>query len=243
MYTRTAPAPQSKALVILSGGLDSAVALAITKQIAGHVTCITFDYKQRHSIEITYAKRLCEAMGVDDRLVMPLEVIQRFHGLQKGDPTDKPTTTEEALGLLPKTYKPGRNIIMLAVAATFAYTRSIPLVVGGWHQEDYPGYPDCRQEFLMSMERTLQEGLAYNVSLYAPLLHMRKHTIVNIGTGLDVPFQHTWSCYVGGAKACGTCDACVRRLNAFGENGLVDPIPYSKSATRFDYDNVAEMLK
>jgi 7-cyano-7-deazaguanine synthase len=145
-----------------------------------------------------------------------------YHGLKTDSLVD--VEKEVEWGLIPQTWKPARNIVMLSIAAAEAWTQDTSIIVGGWHQEDYPGYPDCREEFLTSMEQSLELGTAHPIRIWAPLLHMSKTQIVKLGLELQVPFDHTWSCYAGKSEPCRLCDACVRREAAFVKNGMIDPL-------------------
>ena len=221
MFTDNAPAPQDSCLVLLSGGLDSAVALALAVRNSKSVYAITFDYGQKHKREIESAKVLTKAYrpsGVVHYIVYDIS-LRQFKGLRDSDSTE-PTFPQ----LLPQTWKPGRNIMFLAYAGAFCVEHSIHLIAVGIHAGDQPGYPDCTVNFLGQMEHALHLGLAHPLEIWAPLLHYKKHQIVALGKTLEVPFELTWSCYEGGEEPCGKCDACIRRTDAFKVNNATDPL-------------------
>jgi len=199
------------------------VCLGLVVKNVGHpgaITAVSFDYGQAHSKELAYAGMLEGHYQVEHEIVKLDRVLLR--GLAKeSKPIKEPDLTQ--VNLLPKTWVPGRNLIMIAQAAALAYANQEHLIVGGWHASDYPGYPDCRVWFLECAERAVQEGMAYPVNLWAPLLHSTKRQIVKLGHEIDTPFRLTWSCYKGDSVPCGICDACVRRKDAFELNLLDDP--------------------
>lgn len=215
MFTNTSPAPVSKTVVLLSGGMDSAVTLALAAMIVRRISCMAIDYRQRHRKELEAAQELAKHYNVH----FSVEYVSSIaYNTLLSETSNEPPTPGPQLPhtqLLPKTWIPSRNIIMLAYAGKRAQSIGAQLIAGGWHQEDYPGYPDCRAEFLLAMENALQLGLAYPVNIWAPLLYMTKKQIVELGNALEVPWELTWSCYAGGDKPCGQCDACVRREEAF----------------------------
>jgi 7-cyano-7-deazaguanine synthase len=182
---------------------------------------VSFDYGQKHIRELTSASALSKVYGAQ-HLIHSLSALEAYSGLRKGDPTEM--EQEVSWGLMPRTWKPARNIVMLSVAAAALWTYNIHIVVGGWHQEDYPGYPDCRREFLIDMECALESGTGHPIRIWAPLLHKTKKQIVQLGYELGVPFEKTWSCYQGEAKPCHVCDACVRREAAFLSLLREDPL-------------------
>jgi 7-cyano-7-deazaguanine synthase len=170
-------------------------------------------------------EKLCDYYEVNRQFTRSITALAELPGLQK---KDNPTGLSPVPGmLLPDTWKPGRNMVFLAIAFSYAYTLGCSVVAMGAHQEDYPGYPDCRDTFLESMEHTAQLALASPIALWVPLLYFDKPGIVSLGTRLKVPYELTWSCYSPvGDKACGKCDACIRRWKAFQSNKQLDPIPY-----------------
>lgn len=221
MYSTTYPAPQKNTLVVLSGGLDSATVLALARQnTMENLYALTFDYGQKHIRELQGVKALTEFYDAT-LLVRSISALEQLPGLRVGD---TPTGQPKFKGLLPDSWKPGRNMVFLSVAFAYAYTLGCGIIAAGVHQEDYPGYPDCRMEFLLYMEMAAIQALASPVALWVPFLEATKAKIVSVGKLLGVPYEHTWSCYRGGEKPCGECDACQRRSQAFQANGLVDPL-------------------
>lgn len=217
MYARTAPAPQKKMLVVLSGGLDSATALNLAILNSQEIAVLNFNYNQRHDREIKSALALCEHYSIKERYFFESPDLAFIHPPFKyiGGGLEP---------LLPVTWKPGRNMVFLAYATSLSYTVGASIVVTGIHQEDYPGYPDCRELFLANMEITAQAALSTPIQLWTPFLHKTKTEIVKLGIELGTPYRLTWTCYLGGEKPCHTCDACIRRERAFVDNGTTDPL-------------------
>jgi len=225
MFTDEAPAPQNRTYVIASGGLDSAVVLHLAAKNSHAVTVLTFDYDQRHIKELEYQRRMNEHLrevgGYDIfELQVPMKELTLLGAGMHAVPTDAPHPS-----LIPPTWLPGRNLILLTYAAAYGYPFS-SVLVAGIHAEDTPGYPDCRPNALRHLEVAIEEGLGSPFALWLPLLNKTKAEIVKLGQELGVPFNLTWSCYEGGERACGKCDACIRRLAAFKANGLKDPLDY-----------------
>ena len=235
MYSTHPPAPHDSTLVLLSGGLDSAVALALARQnTCSKLYTIAFDYKQRHKKELGFADELathCKAIHIE----IPMPALDFFTGLKSTDEVtpgtryprgfeDLPGVHKDGVPLIPRTWKPGRNIMFFSFAGAYAWWEGINLISCGIHAEDQPGYPDCSSLFLAHMEQTLQAGLSYTINIWAPLLNMTKAEIVGLGSRLKVPFELTWSCYAGEDKPCKTCDACIRRAKAFALCGREDPV-------------------
>ena len=217
-----------KAVVLLSGGLDSAVTLFFAKNKGYDCRCLNFDYGQRHRIEMAMAKELASAAGVELRT----EKIARSWGgsslldANSSLPSDR-TPEEINRSGIPSTYVPARNSIFLSIAASYAEAIGADKIFIGAHSEDSSGYPDCRKEYLEAFDRMIKigtrRGLEGNLSLEFPLINMAKRDIVKLGDSLGVPFQYTWSCYEGGRSPCGRCDSCILREKGFKESGVADP--------------------
>jgi 7-cyano-7-deazaguanine synthase len=216
-------------ILLISGGLDSAVATAWALQhtASPHIP-ISFFYGQRHAIERDYASRLCDHFG----LAQPrnINLAQAFatiggssltSGLVHGNPSLEEVERTESD--LPPSFVPGRNMIMLSVAAAIGYVEKTYEIVGGWNVLDYSGYPDCRPNFLTAVERAATLALDHDIVVTAPLLHLTKAEIISMGLKLDVPFSLTYSCYAGAEQPCGECDSCVIRTGGFTANGIADP--------------------
>ena len=224
MYITEAPARQQAFLVLCSGGLDSAVTLALAHanlKPGGRIYTLAFDYGQRHVRELESSMALALHYHAIPH-VRTIEALSKYHGLRKADDVVEASLT--GYQLMPTTWKPARNIVMLALAAAEMWTYDLNIVAGGWHQEDYPGYPDCRMIFLAEMEQAMASGTAHPIRIWAPILYKTKTQIVKLGLELGVPFEKTWSCYAGGAAPCHECDACVRREAAFLNNMMKDPL-------------------
>ena len=226
MFSNNAPAPQDKTVVLLSGGIDSAVTLALASEnTCEKVFALSFDYGQKHVKELRCAHDLAKYYSANHHITS-MTCLAHFSALTE-DSVVAPGTIKSGmtdLPLLPRTWKPGRNILFLAFAGAYAWWVGSNLIALGVHQEDYPGYPDCRQNFLQFMESALNTGLSHPIEIWAPLLFMNKTKIVELGTKLKVPFEQTWSCYAGGEAPCGSCDACQRREQAFAIAGRQDPL-------------------
>jgi 7-cyano-7-deazaguanine synthase len=226
------------AVVLLSGGLDSATAAACAKRDGFRVLALTVIYGQRHIREVESARRVARALHAAEHLVVQAPLDQ-FAGSALTDRAIKVPRgrSERAIGRgIPVTYVPARNTVLLALAAALAEARGARAIYIGANAVDYSGYPDCRRAFLSAFERALARGTKAGVEgrpirIRAPLLRKTKADIVRLAGRLHVPVELTWSCYLGGPVACGRCDSCVLRLKGFREAGLTDPVPY-KAAPR-----------
>ncbi|SIS55484.1 7-cyano-7-deazaguanine synthase QueC [Alicyclobacillus vulcanalis] len=220
----------AKAVVILSGGLDSATCMGIARA-AGYELCpITFDYGQRHRIELESAKKVAAFYGVKDHRIVSIDFLREIGGSALTD-TSIDVPTEGVSRDIPVTYVPGRNLLFLAIAASYAEVIGAEAIYIGVNALDYSGYPDCRPEFIEGVEHVLRIGTKAGVEgrpirIETPLLHWTKGEIVRKGLELGVPYELTTSCYQGGDVACGECDSCRLRLKGFAEAGARDPIPY-----------------
>jgi 7-cyano-7-deazaguanine synthase len=216
---------KDKALVLLSGGQDSSTSLFWAKKNFSGVETISFDYGQRHKIELKSAKKIAKLAGVKNTLVS----IKEFESIKNSALTDKNISLkgkDKINKKLPASFVPGRNILFLTIAAAFAYTRKIKNIVIGVSQVDYSGYPDCRGEFIKSMENSLKLGMEYPIRIHTPLIKLDKKRTVLLAKKLGVldymRFTHT--CYNGENPGCGECPACRLRKKGFAEAGLADPL-------------------
>jgi 7-cyano-7-deazaguanine synthase len=219
-----------KAIVLLSGGLDSAVTLYFAKKEGFTCRCLIFDYGQRHKREIESAKRIAKAAGCQYR-ILNIRLPWRGSSL-----LDKKALITQQAGCravkrtdIPLTYVPGRNIIFLSFALSLAETVGAKDIFIGAHSQDYSGYPDCRKEFFQAFNRVINTGTRSGVKgdgirISTPLVNKKKSEIIRMGMGLKVPFKLTWSCYRGGKKPCGRCDSCYFRARGFAELGIPDPL-------------------
>jgi len=222
-----------KAVCLLSGGIDSAVAGAIARSEGYEVYALTFNYGQRHDREIECARKIAEWLNSEHK-IFNIDMNQ-FGGSALTDdieiPKGKTINEIRNSNEIPSTYVPARNTIFLSIALAYAEVVEAEAIFIGAHAVDYSGYPDCRPEYFKEFEKlaglATKRGVEGNdIGIKTPLLELGKTEIIRKGSELEVPFQHTWSCYKGDDKAWGVCDSCVIRLNGFKEAGLEDPIEY-----------------
>lgn len=218
-----------KSIVILSGGLDSTVCMALAAQATEDVVALTFDYGQRHRIELERAALVAGHYSAE-HVVVHLDASQWGGSALTDVSIAVPDASTQSVppGQIPVTYVPARNLIFLAVAMGVAEARHADDVYLGINALDYSGYPDCRPEFVTSFVETarlaLKRGVEGNpVTVRTPLADLTKEGIVRLGVEVGAPLELTWSCYRGGARPCGTCDSCVLRTRGFADAGLEDP--------------------
>jgi len=222
----------SRVVTTLSGGLDS-VTLAHDLAAEGHdVIALSFDYGQRHAKEIDFAARCADRLGVDHHVVDLRSIGSLLTGSAlTDDAVDVPEGHYTDVSMM-ATVVPNRNAIMLSVAIGVAVARAASAVATAVHAGDHPIYPDCRPAFIDAIEheaRVANEGfIAADFRVLAPFLHLAKDEIVRRGAKLGVPFEETWSCYVGRAEHCGRCGTCVERREAFDLAGVTDPTRYAQ---------------
>ena len=227
---------KKKAVVLLSGGLDSTTALAIAKKEGFDVYALSFDYGQRHRIELERAKQIAKKLDVIDHQIINID-LRQFGGSALTDSIDVPTHREEKIVSeeIPVTYVPARNTIFLSLGLAYAEVNNAPHIFLGVNAVDYSGYPDCRPEFIEAFEKlanlatkTSVEGKE-KLKIHTPLIQLTKAKIILKGIELDVDYSLTYSCYKPekGGKACGICDSCQLRLRGFNEAGLEDPLNYN----------------
>ena len=217
----------SKALIVLSGGQDSTTCLywAIDRYGAENVETVTFDYGQRHRIELDCAARVAAVAGVSST-VLPIDTF----GALGGDAlTDAEVPVEggiEASTGLPNTFVPGRNLVFLTFAAALAYRRGMANLVTGVAQTDYSGYPDCREETMEALQQALRLGMEFEVTIHTPLMHLSKKATVELARDLGAlpAMAYTHTCYNGERPPCGSCPACKLRARGFAEAGIEDPL-------------------
>lgn len=216
---------KNTALVLLSGGQDSSTSLFWAKKKFKKVEAISFDYGQRHVIELKSAMKIAKLAGVKQTIIkiMEYETIRSSALINKKSKIDFEYDVKEGL---PSTFVPGRNILFLTVAASLAYTKKIHNLVIGVSQVDYSGYPDCREGFIRSMERSLSLGMAYKIKIHTPLQHKTKKEVVLLAQKLGAlkHMKHTHTCYRGAKKPCGTCPACKLRAKGFEDAGILDAL-------------------
>ncbi len=214
-----------KAVVVLSGGQDSTTCLywALERFGAGRIEALTFDYGQRHRIEIDCAVQVAQQAGVA-HTTLPIDT---FAALGGNALTDSGISVEEPPGSgLPNTFVPGRNLVFLTFAAAFAWQRDATDLVTGVAQTDYSGYPDCRRETIDALERSLTLGMDRTIRIHTPLMTLTKKETVELAQDLgaleSMAFTHT--CYNGRRPPCGECPACRLRAKGFLEAGIADPL-------------------
>lgn len=217
----------AQALVVLSGGQDSTTCLywALDKFGSNAVEAITFDYGQRHRVELGCAARVAEFAGVSHK-VMPIDT---FAALGGNALTDRNIGVQKEVDLetgLPNTFVPGRNIVFLTFAGAYAWQRNIEHLVTGVAQTDYSGYPDCRQETIEALQLTIRLGMASNVVIHTPLMSLSKKETVLLARDLGAleAMALTHTCYDGRRPPCGECPACELRARGFNEAGIEDPL-------------------
>lgn len=224
-----------KAVILLSGGLDSTTVLAQAQAEGYEVYALSFQYGQRHSIELDVAKRVAEQFGVKEHKVAQID-LRLFGGSALTDDIDVPKDRDPNDTSIPITYVPARNTIFLSFALAWAEVLKAYDIFIGVNVMDYSGYPDCRPAFVEAFENLANLATAYGVEggqrirIHSPLLNMSKADIVQMGMKLGVDYSKTLSCYdpTPQAEACGECDACVLRQRGFHQNGLEDPAAYVK---------------
>ncbi|OJZ19750.1 MAG: 7-cyano-7-deazaguanine synthase QueC [Thiobacillus sp. 65-29] len=226
---------KSPAVVLLSGGLDSATVLAIARDAGYACHALSIDYGQRHAAELAAAARLAASLGAVEHRVIRLG-LGDFGGSAL---TDASIAVPEApTEGIPVTYVPARNTVMLALALAWAEVLGARDIFIGVNAVDYSGYPDCRPEFIEAFERMANLATRAGVEgtrlvIHAPLQHLSKAGIIRRGTALGVDYGQTVSCYQAdeAGHACGVCDACRLRRQGFAQAGIADPTVYRKSHT------------
>lgn len=220
----------TRGVVLLSGGLDSTALLYWLRRYKHRQQfCLSVNYGQRHSKELLYARATCQDLDLGREhktvdLTSTDDLLKSVLSRKGGEVPDTPYDGETQR----LTMVPNRNTIMLSIAAGWAYSLGLHRVYYAAHRNDAAGYPDCSWQFVQAMNLTTKLALDDpDFEVIAPFVHSTKAEIVQIGHNLGVPFDQTWSCYKGKDVACGTCGTCRERVEAFQDNGLLDPIPYA----------------
>ena len=217
---------QQGALVVLSGGQDSTTCLywAIARWGRDNVTTVTFDYGQRHRVELESARQIAALAGVPNT-ILPIDTFAALGG-NALTADIAPETGVRDDDALPNTFVAGRNLIFLTFAAAFAYQKNLRHVVTGVAQTDYSGYPDCRENTINALELALRLGMDSRVELHTPLMFLSKaetvHLAIEVGAMDALALSHT--CYNGAVPPCGTCAACILRAQGFAQAGVIDPL-------------------
>ncbi len=218
-----------KAVVLLSGGLDSTTCMAIAKDEGYEIYPISFEYGQRHNRELECAKKVAKKFNVRAHKIIRLESLGGSALTDMNIDVPKYKGDNE----IPITYVPARNILFLSYALGYAEVIGAEAIFIGVSAVDYSGYPDCRPEFIGAFQKVVDEGTAAGVKgksieIKSPLIHLTKGETIELAIGLRAPYELTTSCYNGEEKACGECDSCVLRLKGFEEAGIKDSIEYKK---------------
>ena len=216
---------KKKAVVLLSGGLDSATALYLARKQGYQTNCLIFDYNQRHQKEVNAARKIARVLNCK---FQALKIAFPWKGSALLDSKlTMPSGGRLLANKIPSTYVPARNLIFLSFALAYAETIGAGAIFIGAHTQDYSGYPDCRPEFFRAFDKVASLGTKAGagnkkIRIKAPLLNKTKAEIVRLAVGLKVPFELTWSCYRGGKTPCGKCDSCCYRAKGFQEAGIED---------------------
>ena len=223
-----------KAVILLSGGLDSSTVLYQAKADGCECYAISFDYKQRHRRELESARAIALSAGVKAHQIVNFDLTLWGGSALTDDEMELPSdrTLTEMSQNIPITYVPARNTIFLSFALAYAETLEAQRIYIGVNALDYSGYPDCRLDYIQAMQEVFRLGTKQGregeaINIVTPLIELKKTEIIQLGNKLGVPWEQTWSCYAGGETACGVCDSCRLRLAAFEELGLKDPVPYA----------------
>ena len=222
-----------KAVVVLSGGIDSATALYVAwHNLDGQVAAISFDYGQKHKKELDYAKALCKRLKVTHEIVDLSSITKLISNSALTSDIDIPEG-HYAKDNMKLTVVPNRNMIMFSIAIGYAVNSKATQVHVGVHSGDHTIYPDCRPQFIKALDLCgflANEGFG-EVEVIAPFMNISKAQIVKIGSEMKLPYELTWSCYKGGEKHCGKCGTCVERIEAFKLAGVTDPTEYENKTS------------
>ena len=226
----------NKAVILLSGGLDSTTCLAIAKHQGFDLNTLTINYGQRHDFELKSAQKIVDHFQIKNHSVINIDLAQ-FGGSALTDEIDVPKDRSESEMIdIPLTYVPARNTVFLSLALAWAETINAFNIFIGVNVLDYSGYPDCRPEYIAAFEKTANLATKAGVSgerfkIHTPLINMKKSEIILNGLKLGVDYSLTSSCYdpLKNGAPCGHCDACILRLKGFQEADAIDPLSYQKS--------------
>lgn len=219
-----------KTVIIYSGGLDSTVLLYKLRAEGHELHSLTIDYGQRHHCEISYATNICKILGIENRVadlssIRPLLAGSSLTSMDIEVPEGH--YTEESMK---STIVPNRNMILLSIATGYALSIGALNLAYAAHQGDFAVYPDCRNEFAEALAKAIHLADWNKVDLIRPFVDNTKADIVRCGTGMNVPFELTWSCYKGGSNHCGRCGTCIERREAFDLANVEDPTVYANDA-------------
>ncbi|WP_345991200.1 7-cyano-7-deazaguanine synthase QueC [Sulfurimonas sp. HSL-1716] len=217
-----------KAVCIMSGGMDSTLSAYMMKEQGFDIIAVHFNYDQRtEAKELECFNNICKALRVEKKYDLDIGFFKELGASALTDTNIEIPTGGIEAGI-PVTYVPFRNGIFLSMAAAIAEKEGAQAISIGVVEEDSSGYPDCREEYIKSMQQSINLGTKEetDITIHMPLVHLKKSQIVKEALKLNVPLELTWSCYKNEAKACGICDSCRLRLNGFEQAGVTDPIPY-----------------
>jgi 7-cyano-7-deazaguanine synthase len=227
-----------KAVVLLSGGLDSSTVLAIAAEQGFTISALSFSYGQRHSVELDAAREIAARAGVEKHVVVDID-LRQFGGSALTADIDVPKARDldEMADGIPITYVPARNTVFLSYAIAFAEVLGADDILLGVNALDYSGYPDCRPEYIKAFQdmanlATKRGVEGQHLHIHTPLIDLTKAQIIKRGLDLCVDYSLTRSCYdpSPAGEACGECDSCQLRVRGFSENGIADPAPYVQRA-------------
>lgn len=219
-----------KAIVLVSGGMDSLASLAIAKRDGYELAALHLNYGQRtERKELECFEKIVAHYGIREKLVVDVGHLSRIGGSSLTDKTMEVSRANLRSKEIPTSYVPFRNANILAIAVSWAEVIGANRVFIGAVEEDSSGYPDCRKEFYAAFNQAIKLGTkpTSDIQVVAPVIEMKKSAIVKLGLELGAPFELSWSCYQENDVACGVCDSCALRLRAFEEAGVEDPIPYA----------------
>lgn len=220
-----------KAIILLSGGLDSCTTAKIAMNLGYELTAISFSYGQKHAIELSSAKKVAQSLEIKKHLIVDInpEIFQNTSLVNNIKvPENRDLNNQE----IPNTYVPARNILFLSYALSFAESYEIRHIFIGANAVDYSGYPDCRPKFIEAFNQMAnigtKLGLEQGIQIHAPLLELTKAEIIKQGLKLGIDYSITHSCYspTSDGKSCSVCDSCLLRLKGFADNNSKDPIEY-----------------
>ncbi len=218
-----------KAIVLLSGGMDSAVTTAIAINKGFRIAALHLNYGQRtQERELQSFEKLCDYYNINDKLVVDISYLAEIGGSSLTDSKINVLDAKLDNTEIPNTYVPFRNANILAIATSWAEVIKAQAIFIGANQVDSSGYPDTRKDFFDAAQRMIDLGTKpdTNIKIETPIIELSKKEIIEYGSKLKVPFEITWSCYRNNDIACGTCDSCALRLKGFDEAGIFDPIKY-----------------
>ncbi|MCX7880323.1 MAG: 7-cyano-7-deazaguanine synthase QueC [Ignavibacteria bacterium] len=218
-----------KAVVLMSGGMDSAVTAAIVINQNYEIFALHITYEQRtQERELRAFKELCSYYKIENSLIVSIDYLKKIGGSALVEPSIEIELANFERKMIPRTYVPFRNGNLLSIAASWAEVVSANAIFIGAVEADSSGYPDCRKSFFEAFEKAINEGTKpeTNIKIMTPLINMSKKDIVLLGLELGVPFELTWSCYKEIEFACGECDSCALRLRGFQQAGAEDPLKY-----------------